>query len=70
MAEPRCEERELAEFQAALLEVLGSGLSAEAMLESLSRHPAAESFRDYLDSFEPRMLAVAAELVAKWGVRR
>jgi hypothetical protein len=29
-----------------------------------------QPFRAYVDSFDPRMLEVAAELVTKWGRRR
>jgi hypothetical protein len=58
---------ELARFQAALLELLARDLPAPALQEHLRDDPAFAGFRAYVDTFEPRMLAVAAELVKKWG---
>ena len=63
------ESKQLADFQAALLEILARDESPEQLLERMNRHPACEPYRDYLASFELKMVEVAAELVKKWGVR-
>jgi hypothetical protein len=60
---------DLARFQAALLDLLSQDLPPDAMRQRLRDDPAFAEFRDYVDRFEPRMLAVAAELVKKWGKR-
>ena len=60
---------ELAAFQAALLKLLAEDLSAETLSRRLREDAAYAGFREYVDGFEPRMLAVAAELVKKWGKR-
>lgn len=57
----------LAAFQAALLELLAQDLPVEEVMRRLRHDPAFERFRDYVDSFEPRMIEVAAGLVKKWG---
>ncbi len=64
------EDRGLDAFQAALLDVLARARSGEEALRELTEHPACVPFRDYVATFEPRMLQVAAELVRKWGVPR
>jgi hypothetical protein len=60
---------ELADFQAALLALLAEDLPAEAMARRLREDQAFAAYRDYVLGFEPRMLAVAAELTNKWGKR-
>ncbi len=60
---------DLAAFQAALLDLLDRGLPAEEVRRRLRDDPAFAAFRGYVEAFEPRMLAVAAELVKKWGRR-
>ena len=60
---------DLARFQAALLDLLSQDLPADAMRQRLRDDPAFAEFREYVVGFEPRMLAVAAELVKKWGKR-
>jgi len=59
----------LADFQAALLDLLARDLPPDEMQRRLRDDPAFADFRDYARQFEPRMLAVAAELVKKWGKR-
>lgn len=61
---------DLAAYQAALLEHLDRGESGEAILARLRLDPAFAPYTDYVDTFEPRMLDVASELVRKWGKRR
>jgi hypothetical protein len=56
----------LAAFQAALVELLAQDLPVEEVQRRLRHDPAFERFRDYVDSFEPRMIEVAAGLVKKW----
>lgn len=58
---------DLADFQAALLALLAKGLPAETMARRLREDPAFAAYRAYVQEFEPRMLAVAAELTKKWG---
>ena len=57
----------LGAFQAALVELLAQDLPVEEIQRRLRHDPAFERFRDYVDSFEPRMIEVAAGLVKKWG---
>ena len=56
----------LAAFQAALVALLAQDLPVEEVQRRLRHDPAFERFRDYVDSFEPRMIEVAAGLVKKW----
>ena len=60
---------DLAEFQAALVELLAQDLPADVFERRLREDAAFAEFRAYVGGFEPRMLAVAAELVKKWGRR-
>jgi len=59
----------LAEFQAKLLELLDQDLSTDEIAESLRNDPALSDYHNYIASFEPRMIEVAAELTKKWGQR-
>lgn len=59
----------LAAFQAALLELLAQPLSPAEMMERLQHDATFAPFADYVSTFEPRMLEVAAALVKKWGRR-
>jgi hypothetical protein len=58
---------ELAAFQAALLDLLAQDLPPEAMQRRLREDAAFAGYQAYVQGFEPRMLAVAVELVKKWG---
>lgn len=49
--------------------LLDRGLTVEELRQSLGEDAAFAPFRGYVGAFEPRMLAVAAELVKKWGRR-
>ena len=60
---------QLAQFQAALLDLLDQPISGEAIHEALQTRPEFAAYRDYIETFEPRMLEVAAELTKKWGVK-
>ena len=61
------DEIELAQFQAALLELLAQPISPEESARRLREDDAFAPFREYSESFEPRFLEVAAALVKKWG---
>jgi hypothetical protein len=61
---------ELEAFQALLLEVLAREPDGERALAELRDHPAAGPYRAWVEGSEPRMVGVAAALVARWGVRR
>jgi len=67
MPEPTVEQ--LAAFQSALFELLDEGLPPERVLERLRSDAAFAPFAEYVRRFEPRMVEVAALLVAKWGRR-
>jgi hypothetical protein len=62
-------EEELANFQAALLELLDTQQDFNDMRSQLQQNPAFAPFQEYIDTFDERMLEVAAELVKKWGRR-
>lgn len=59
----------LAAFQAALLHLLAEDLPPEEFRRRLKSDAAFEPYQDYIATFEPRMIEVAAELVKKWGRR-
>ena len=63
------DEARLAVFQSALLALLASPRSPQEMLDCLRNDAAFAPYRDYTDSFEPRMIEVAAQLTKKWGRR-
>ena len=60
----------LADYQSALLELLDSSLSPEEIRAELEIQFNDSPLRDYLRSFDLEMIAVAKELVRKWGKRQ
>ena len=60
---------ELAAFQAALLELLQSDLQPGQIVERLRSDAAFEGYRDWVATFEPRMVETAASLVKRWARR-
>lgn len=58
---------ELAAFQACLLETLHQQTDADSILTALRNSESTQPFADYINSFEPEMLELAALLVKKWG---
>jgi len=60
---------EQALYQSALLDELHRGGAPEEILARLKARPELVAFRQYLDSIEPRMIAVGVALVARWGER-
>jgi len=61
------DEIELANFQAALLDLLAQPISPEEIARRLREDEVFAPFRANSESFEPRFLEVAASLVKKWG---
>ena len=64
---PKTDEAELADFQAALLDLLAQPIAANEIARRLREEAAFAPYREYSASFEPRFLEVAASLVKKWG---
>lgn len=60
---------ELAAFQALLLDHLERGTDPELLQRALLEDPRAAPFSDYVRSFEPRCLEIAARIVQKWASR-
>ena len=63
------DQHKLAAFQGALLNLLAEDLPSEELRRHLTTDPAFAPYQDYIATFEPRMVEVAAELVKKWGQR-
>ena len=61
------EDPELAAFQACLLETLHQQTEAASILALLRASEATLPYAEYISSFEPEMLELAAMLVKKWG---
>lgn len=59
----------LAAYQDALVELLSSELSTDAVIEKLQTDPSFECYREYVSDFDPDMIAVACELMGKWAKR-
>ena len=64
------EDPTLAAFQAALLDLLARDIPLAEILQALDENSAFAPYRDYVASFEPRMVEVAAALVKKWDQRQ
>jgi uncharacterized protein (UPF0276 family) len=58
---------ELADYQDALVEVLGSEGSPEELQARLLSHPAVEPVRNYVESFVPRCIDAMSMLVRRWA---
>jgi hypothetical protein len=63
------DEQRLAELQAALLDLLDRKVPPRALIDNLRQDLRFAEHAEYLATFEPRMVAVAQELIAKWGRR-
>ena len=59
----------LADFQAALLELLSQDLPADVIQQRLRDDPAFEGYREYVKGFDPAMIVVASALTKQWGRR-
>ena len=64
------DESQLIQFQDALLELLSSGLPLEYVLETLRADSRFDTYRDYVNEFDPDMVAVACELMGQWSLRK
>jgi hypothetical protein len=64
------EQTPLMEYQDALLELLSSGLSQDAILAVLKADARFEGYREYVRAFDPDMVAVACELIGTWAKRK
>lgn len=63
------EPRELVDYQAALLDALAAGGTADEVKKRLRRDPRAYPFREYVRSFDRRSVEALTKLMAVWGVR-
>tara|TARA_Y100001933_G_C18786275_1_gene474665 strand:+ start:145 stop:363 length:219 start_codon:yes stop_codon:yes gene_type:complete len=59
----------LEEYQEILLNLLDSEMEPRTIIEELKLNPRMQSLHQYIDSLEPEMIAVAKELIKKWGVK-
>jgi len=64
------EDSDFEKFQDALAELLASGLTQAQILETLKTDSRFDCYREYVDSFEPDMVAVACELMGRWAKRK
>ncbi|MBP9092272.1 hypothetical protein KBI23_14685 [bacterium] len=64
------EDLKYAEFQKALIDLLASGLPEETIIATIKSDARFDSYRDYVDQFDPDMVAVACELMGKWARRK
>ncbi len=64
------EESDFKRFQDALAELLASGLTQSEILDTLKADSRFDCYREYVDSFEPDMVAVACELMGRWAKRK
>ena len=60
---------ELATFQSILLEKLSSQDDPDMLLATLQQEKLSPFLLDYIQTFEPEMVEIAASLVKKWGKR-
>ncbi len=57
----------LALYQERLLDLLNSELSAKQIIDLLQDDSSLSIYREYIGTFEPRMVDVAKQLVKRWG---
>ena len=60
---------ELSKFQSTLLETLSSQDEPDVIKATLQQEVLSPALQDYVQTFEPEMVEIAAELVKKWGKR-
>jgi len=63
------DEATLAHFQAKLLDLLDHGEAPDEIIRQLRSDPQLAEYASYIATFEPRMIEVAVQLIAKWGRR-
>ena len=61
------EKNTLADFQDALIELLSSVKPEGDIFEILRTDPRFDHYREYVNDFDPDMVAVACELMGKWA---
>lgn len=64
------EDKPLRDFQNALVELLASGVAPDDVIAALKDDERFACYKDYIDKFDPDMVAVASELMGVWAVRR
>jgi hypothetical protein len=60
----------LGKFQAELLDFLANQSSLDEIRSRLTSDEAFQEYQEYVSTFEPQMVEVAASLVKKWSVRK
>jgi hypothetical protein len=63
------DETELATFQASLLEILSVESEPAEVLKMLQALPMDSGMAQYIATFDPKMIQVAADLIKQWGRR-
>lgn len=61
---------DVASFQRLMRRVLATATDPEDVRHRLLAAPESEGFREWIERWEPRMIAVAIELEARWSVQR
>ncbi len=64
-----CDNEPLANFQAALMELLYRGGSEDELLAQLQLLEEPPECVEWIRSFDPRMAALAGKLTRQWGTR-
>ena len=59
----------LARFQDRLLELLAAGKKPREVRKAMLADKSLSEFHPYIETMDDPMLAVAAELIGKWGVK-
>lgn len=67
--QPESECSVLSNFQDTIMNLLDSDQEPESIILQLKSDPRFASMKAYLESLDPDMIAVAKELVRKWGVK-
>lgn len=62
-------DKDLAAFQAVLLNRLDGISEADDVVQNLRAIESVEEYKQWIESFDPHMAQLAAQLVQKWGVR-
>jgi hypothetical protein len=63
------QETEIATFQESLLEILSTQSSLSQILTTLQELSTPNEIAEYIETFDPRMIQLAADLVKQWGKR-
>jgi hypothetical protein len=63
------QETEIAIFQESLLEILSTQSSPPKILRTLQERLTPNAMAEYIATFDPKMIQLAADLVKQWGRR-